>query len=181
MFNSLQLYDCSPSGSSVHGISQARILKWVVISFSRGSSWPRNGTHISCIGRWIPYTWATREACILLHPSFKSPLKKRGNFWLEKDVETRARKKEECRQWNEAWKMALKNNGWKICMKPDSSICSVTMHWFLLEVIYPATVTISQILVSSQIEIFNWACSLSLPSQFFEEDPRVCSLGIFQL
>ena len=129
------------------GISQARILKWAVISFSRGSSWPRNGTHISCIGRWIPYSWATREACILLYPSLKSSLKKRRNFWLEKDVETRARKKEECRQQNEAWKMTLKNNGWRICMKPDFSICSVTMHWFLLEVIYPATVTISQILV----------------------------------
>ena len=32
--------DCSPQGSSVHGISQARILEWVAISFSRGSSWP---------------------------------------------------------------------------------------------------------------------------------------------
>ena len=32
--------DCSPPGSSVHGISQARILEWVAISFSRGSSWP---------------------------------------------------------------------------------------------------------------------------------------------
>ena len=34
--------DCSPPGSSVHGISQARILEWVAISFSRGSSWPRD-------------------------------------------------------------------------------------------------------------------------------------------
>ena len=33
--------DCSPPGSSVHGVFQARILKWVAISFSRGSSWPR--------------------------------------------------------------------------------------------------------------------------------------------
>ena len=171
--------DCSPPGSCVQGISQARILEWVVISFSRGSFWRRDGTDISCIDRWIPYSWATSEACILLHPSLKSSLKKRRNFWLEKDVETRARKKEECKQQNEAWKMVLKNNGWRICMKPDFSICSVTMNWFLLEVIYPATVTISQILVWSQIEIFNWACSLSLPSQFFEEDPWVCSLGIF--
>ena len=36
--------DCSPPGSSVHGISQARILEWVAISSSRGSSWPRDGT-----------------------------------------------------------------------------------------------------------------------------------------
>ena len=54
--------DCSPLGSSVHGISQARILEWVAISFSRGSSWPRDQTHISCTGRWILYHWATREA-----------------------------------------------------------------------------------------------------------------------
>ena len=47
--------DCSPLGSSVHGISQARILEWVAISFSRGYSQPRDRTHISCIGRWILY------------------------------------------------------------------------------------------------------------------------------
>ena len=48
--------DCSPPGSSVHGISQARILEWVVISFSRGSSLPRDRTCLSCvssIGRQI--------------------------------------------------------------------------------------------------------------------------------
>ena len=39
---------CSPPGSSVHGILQARILKWVAISFSRGSSQPRNLTEVSC-------------------------------------------------------------------------------------------------------------------------------------
>ena len=49
--------DCSPPDSSVHGISQARILEWVAIS-SRGSSQPRDGTNlhlfnISCIGKWI--------------------------------------------------------------------------------------------------------------------------------
>ena len=41
--------DCSPPISSVHGILQARILEWVAISFSRGSSLPRDWTHISCI------------------------------------------------------------------------------------------------------------------------------------
>ena len=49
--------NCSPPGSTVHGISQARILKWVVITFSRWSSqtWDR----VSCIGRQILYHWAT--------------------------------------------------------------------------------------------------------------------------
>ena len=41
--------DYSPPGSSVHGIFQARILEWVAVSFSRGSSPPRDQIHISCI------------------------------------------------------------------------------------------------------------------------------------
>ena len=53
--------DCSRPGSSIHGILQARILEWVTISFSRGSSWPRDWTHISYIGRRILYHWATRK------------------------------------------------------------------------------------------------------------------------
>ena len=40
---------CSPPDSSVHGISQARILEWVVVSFSRGSSWPRDQIQIFCL------------------------------------------------------------------------------------------------------------------------------------
>ena len=46
------------------GILQARILEWVVISFSRGSSWPRNQTWVSCIAGGIFTDWATREALI---------------------------------------------------------------------------------------------------------------------
>ena len=53
---SLQLYptlcdpmDCSPPGSSVHGILQARILEWVAMPSSRGSSQPRDQTHVSYI------------------------------------------------------------------------------------------------------------------------------------
>ena len=53
--------DYSLPGSSVHQISQARILKWVAISFSRGSSQPRDRTWVSCIGRRIFYHWATRK------------------------------------------------------------------------------------------------------------------------
>ena len=46
---------CHPPGSSVCGILQARILEWVAMPFSRGSSRPRDRTRISCIGRWILY------------------------------------------------------------------------------------------------------------------------------
>ena len=45
----------SPPGSSVHWISQVRILEWIVISSYRGSSQPRGRTSVSCIGRWILY------------------------------------------------------------------------------------------------------------------------------
>ena len=54
--------DYSPRDSSVHVISQARILEWVAISFSRGSFPLRNWTPASCIGRKILYHWATRGA-----------------------------------------------------------------------------------------------------------------------
>ena len=61
--------DCSPPGSSVHGILQARILERVAISFSRGSSQPKNLTRVSCIvGRWFT-NWAMREVhtCIYIY------------------------------------------------------------------------------------------------------------------
>ena len=50
--------DCSPPGSSVHGILQARILDWAAVPSSRGSSWPRDWiciSHIFCICRWVLY------------------------------------------------------------------------------------------------------------------------------
>ena len=51
--------DCSLPGSSTHGIFQARILEWVAMPSSRGSSQPRDPTHISCIGRCILYHYIT--------------------------------------------------------------------------------------------------------------------------
>ena len=54
--------DCSSSGSSVRGISQARILEWVAIPFFKGSSWPRDWNRVFCIvGRFFTI-WATRKA-----------------------------------------------------------------------------------------------------------------------
>ena len=52
--------DCSLPGSSVHGVLQARILEWVSMPSSRGSSWPRDRTcvsYLSCVGRWVLYYW----------------------------------------------------------------------------------------------------------------------------
>ena len=54
--------DCSLPRSSVHGIFQARVLEWVAISFSRGSSQPRDWTWVSCTAGRRFTTWATMEA-----------------------------------------------------------------------------------------------------------------------
>ena len=65
MSNSLWSMDHSPPGFSVHGISQARILKWIAMPSSRESSQPRDRTLVfcgSCISRWILYHWATWKA-----------------------------------------------------------------------------------------------------------------------
>ena len=81
--------DRSPPASSVHGILQARILEWVVISFS-GWSWTRGQTHVSCTGGQILYYWATREALltwllVYYKKIYKEPLDGRdaeGKVWI---------------------------------------------------------------------------------------------------
>ena len=57
--------DCSPPGSSVLEILQAEILEWVSISFSRGSSWSRDWTQVSCLARFFTI-WTAREAHSLM-------------------------------------------------------------------------------------------------------------------
>ena len=58
--------DRSPPGSSVHGILQAKILEWVAIPFSEGSSWSRDQTQTSCIVGGFFTVWASREAHVSL-------------------------------------------------------------------------------------------------------------------
>ena len=93
--------DGSPPGSSVHGILQARILEWVAMPSSRGSSQPRDQTHIShvsCIGRQVLYHWRhlgsslepvfhnnrshCNETCIhmLFVPGYVFPFSSLGSF-----------------------------------------------------------------------------------------------------
>ena len=55
----------SSPASSLHGIFQARILDWVLIPFSRGSSWPRDWTCVSCTGRQVLYYCPT---CKVYYP-----------------------------------------------------------------------------------------------------------------
>ena len=97
--------DCSPPGSSVHGILQARILKWVAISSSRGSSLSRDQTlisYVSCISRWALYHQATRKAWKLPYSSFNFAvnlkLLKNNIFWKKrKPLIPQARAAEEFR------------------------------------------------------------------------------------
>ena len=74
--------DCSLPWSSVHGIFQARVLEWVAISFSRGSSQPRDRTWVSCIAVRCFTIWATREVIIILN----RPLKNLNPFVSEKPL-----------------------------------------------------------------------------------------------
>ena len=84
--------DCSPPGSSIRGIFQAKLLEWVVISFSRGSECQtRDQTQVSCIGRHSLYHWATWEALLKdqnTHLSFSMNFIKSVNGMLLKQVLT---------------------------------------------------------------------------------------------
>ena len=71
-------------GFSVHGISQARILVWVAISFSAGASRPRDQTHVSCKGRHLLHHWATSEANYNITVKHKESLTITWNNRLEK-------------------------------------------------------------------------------------------------
>ena len=66
--------DCNLPGSSVHGTFQVRIPEWVAISFSRGSSQPRDGTHFSCIaGRFFTTAKSLQLCTTLCNPIDGSP------------------------------------------------------------------------------------------------------------
>ena len=81
--------DCSPPGSSVHGILQARILERVAISFSRVSSWSKDWTPVSRIAGRFFTIWDTREVAtslktlIRLQSQFKKPQNQFGNSFLK--------------------------------------------------------------------------------------------------
>ena len=78
------LVDCSLLGASVYWTSQARRLDWLAISFSRGSSQPRDRTCVPHTGKWILYCWATREA-----PPFGKQSQKTLRAWEKPSVSKR--------------------------------------------------------------------------------------------
>ena len=78
--------DCNPLGSSVHGISQARILEWVAIFFSRGYSPPRDQTHISCLASRFFTTEPSGKPHDSINPSFMklhNYKKKKKQYYLD--------------------------------------------------------------------------------------------------
>ena len=87
VFNSLQSLVCSPPDSFVHGISQARILEWVAISFSRGSSHPRDRTCVSHTGRHVLYHWTTCKALSMLVAKANWPHLRPFSYWLSSSQE----------------------------------------------------------------------------------------------
>ena len=103
--------DRSLSGSSICGIFQARVLEWIAISFSRGSSWPRNRARVSRIAGRRVTVWATREAFLvrnraMTESSGRCPFREGGqqrfiswdDIWAE--ARPRNKKRQECRhEW----------------------------------------------------------------------------------
>ena len=94
--------DCSPPGSSVHGIFQARTLEWAAISSSRGSSWPSDRTQVSCFADRRFIVWAPKEAlricCKGLQEKkcgfpFNSLTYKAYDWWLRKGKEASSKPK----------------------------------------------------------------------------------------
>ena len=70
----------SPPGSSVHGILQARVLQWVATPSSRGSSQPRDRSHVSCVSRWVIYHYGHLGSPA---PSIQSP---KLSAWVDRGL-----------------------------------------------------------------------------------------------
>ena len=117
--------DYSPASSFVHGISQAGMLEWVAISFSRGYSPLRDWTCVSCIGRQILYCLATRVVhCKRATVLYSSWVRKMNSF-----------------RWSEYSLIFLENDRIKLCYPgrshlsnlrrnvPLESLFNHALHW----------------------------------------------------
>ena len=114
--------DCSPPGSSVHGILWARILQWVAIPFSRGSSWSRDWTHVSsCIAGMFFTTWAARKAPICLY-LWENKCKQASSYRCPR--RPTAQKSQLQREWTPNW-LSVKSSGQKKqrAAPSDHSLC----------------------------------------------------------
>ena len=111
--------DCSPPGSSVHGIFLTRILEQVAISSSRGCSQPRDLTHascVSCIDRRTLYHWVTWEGPLTTGPPGSSPpmCLLLSLSWID-------------RAWNKLWKLANFWSKHRSKEKTFKRVCHVQM------------------------------------------------------
>ena len=117
--------ECSLPGPSVHGISQARILEWIVISFSRGSFWPRDWTgisRVSCTGRRVLYPQQSkgRDYNLWTHTNC------RELCWVIKDNSKRSRLARfhlyhileimKSRNWRKVSVVARSRRGWRVAV-----------------------------------------------------------------
>ena len=96
--------DCSPSGSPVHGILQARILEWVAIPFSKGSSQPRDPAQVSCIAGEFFTTKPPGKplgTCTLIYLKWVT----------NKDLEYSSGNPAQC-MWLPGWEGSLGENGY---------------------------------------------------------------------
>ena len=126
MSNSCVPMDCSPPHSPDHGISQARILEWVAISFSRGSFRSRDRTQVFCITGWFFTDWATREAslptggiisiCLTIKPGPKSRL----SCFLQEEAK---KEYQNCHFRVNAWMYLEKTN--LLFFKPNNTLNTV--------------------------------------------------------
>ena len=120
---------CSLSGSYVHGIFQARVLEWIAISFSRGSSQPRNRTRVSHL--------AGQTLCRLSHQGSPKLLKVMSNQWCNTRLE-----KPSCtsKPWKDTW--WPKGRTQQVSSCPSSALLGSTPHTpRRRHVSYPAPLT----------------------------------------
>ena len=147
--------DCSPPGSFAHGVFQARILWWVSIPSSGGSSRPRNQTHISCIyctGRQMLYHWESR-------------LVEGGIF----------------RDWYESDEYPKKIGNWG-CLREENSSCKVCNTQHTQRLLWDAHVFLPSLLSDEDSVSLNFLV-LSTPSLILppEEGRRCQDAGLESL
>ena len=147
--------DCSPPGSSVHGIFLTRILEQVAISSSRGCSQPRDLTHascVSCIDRRTLYHWVTWEGPLTTGPPGSSPpmCLLLSLSWID-------------RAWNKLWKLANFWSKHRSKEKTFKRVCHVQMLLLFdselfscLRFLFRIFCFFHQSLPSSVHKIWNW-------------------------
>ena len=139
------LLDCSPPGSSAHGILQAKVLEWVAISFSRGSSWPWSWTHVSyasCTGGQTLYHWAT---CIISYQLQMAPLEQ----WIKCSFSSFFLKQPNKRCWR------------KIVIFSRMNWASLGPSLFIFSHNSQIIIVLGKILpytANQRLEIYIWAC-----------------------